>query len=46
MIHFEVKVGFEKEEKTILDDIVIYISESVNEFCANPDYLQKLEVAQ
>ena len=40
------RVRFGKEKKTTLDDIVIYNSESVNECCANPDYLQKLEVAQ
>lgn len=40
------RVRFGKENKNTLDDIVIYNSESINEFWANPDYLQKLELAQ
>lgn len=34
------------ERQTALHDTVICNSESINEFCVNPDYLQKLEVAQ
>lgn len=46
MIHFEMRVGFGKEENTALDDIVIYSSANINEFCPTPNYLQNLEVAQ
>lgn len=40
MTHFEMRVTFGKEKKTSFDDIVSYHSESVNEFCANPDSLR------
>lgn len=46
MIHFEMRVRFGKEKSTALDDIVIYSSASVSEFCAPPNYLQSLEVVQ
>ena len=34
------RVTFGEEMKNTLDDIVIYNSESVNEFCGNPDSLR------